>query len=109
MGDFGCLIWPTSPDVSLDEEEVPAAPRLFLVALLCVLEVFAREPVAVFLLLLVTIRRGYFLPRKLGTPFPASSIPIGVTNEAPCCKCCADKAGPCANTKHNWVVGAGRA
>ena len=89
MGDFGCLIWPTSPDVSLDEDEVPAAPRLFLVALLCVLEVFAREPVAVFLLLLVTIRRGYLLPPILGTfsearkSFPVSSIHLWRYYEVP--------------------------
>ena len=61
MGDFGCFIWPTSPDAFLDafERDRAAERRLSLVALFFVLEAFARElAVAVFLLFLVIIRRS---------------------------------------------------
>ncbi len=57
MGDFGCCIWPTSPDPFLGafDEDLGAARRLLLDAFL-VLEVLAREPLAAaFLLFLLTI------------------------------------------------------
>jgi hypothetical protein len=59
MGDFGCFIWPNSPDPFLDAFAV--RPRLL--DPVFVMEVLARElPVAVFLLFLFTIvLRCYFL------------------------------------------------
>ncbi len=72
MGDFGCFIWPTSPDVFLDafEGDRAAARRLSLVALLFVLEAFARKlPMAVFLSFFVTIRRSRLLPASSSFPF----------------------------------------
>jgi len=71
MGDFGCSIWPTSPDPFLDAfEDDPLVERRLLVAPFFVLEVSAFElPVAVFLLFLVTIVvSGYFSPLGIAPP-----------------------------------------